>query len=62
MIFQTKNPVSVEQTNETISYKKRLSTGSISTYSTTLINEKRNVAKLNIDFLEEMIKEYDLRY
>ncbi len=62
LIFQTKKPVSVEQTNGTISYKKRLNIGSVSTDNATLINEKRNVAKLNIDFLEEMIKEYDLSY
>lgn len=62
LIFQTKKPVSVEHTKGTISYKKRLGTGSISTDSTTLINEKRNIAKLNIDFIEEMIKEYDLSY
>ena len=62
LIFQTKKPVSVEQTNGTISYKKRSGPGSVSTDNAILIKEKRNVSKLNIDFLEEMIKEYDLSY
>lgn len=62
LIFQTKKPVSVEKSNETISYKKRLGPGSTSTDNAILIKEKRNISKLNINFLEEMIKEYDLSY
>jgi len=62
LIFQTKKPVSVEQTNGTISYKKRLGPGSISTDYPTLIKEKRDISKLNINFLDEMIKEYDLSF
>ncbi|HEC37230.1 hypothetical protein LCGC14_0578630 [marine sediment metagenome] len=62
LIFQTKKPVSVEQENGTISYKKRLGTGMISTTYTILIKEKREISKLNINFLEEMIEEYELSY
>ncbi len=62
LIFQTRKPVSVEKTNETISYKKRLGPGSVSTDNAILIKEKRYISKLNIDFLEEMIREYDLSY
>ncbi|MBA7516956.1 hypothetical protein ES705_09006 [subsurface metagenome] len=62
LIFQTKKPISVEQTNGTFSYKKRLGSGSVLTDGLKLIKEKRDISKLNIDFLEEMIKEYDLSY
>ena len=62
LIFQTKKPVPVDQINGTISYKKRLGPGSVPTDNASLINEKRNVAKSNIDFLEELIKEFDLSY
>ena len=62
LIFQTKKPVSVEQDNGTISYKKRVGPGMISTDYTKLNKEKREISKLNIDFLEEMIKEYELSY
>jgi len=62
LIYQTKMPISVKQINGDLSYKRRLGPGSISTDDTTLFKEKREVSKLNIDFLEEMIKEYDLSY
>ncbi len=62
LIFQTKKPVSVEITKGTFLYGKRLGSESVSIDPKILIKEKKEVSKLNIDFLEEMIKEYDLSY
>ncbi len=62
IIYQTKIPVQVKKINDDISYKKRLGTGSISTNRISLVEEKKEVSKMNLNFIERMIKEYGLDY
>lgn len=62
LIYQTKNPIAVKQKNNDISYKKREGPGCISTNPNDLFYDKKSVLIINLKFIKELIKGYDLRY